>query len=201
VSRAGRRLSPEEAKLWARVAKTVTPLHDPAPLGKGDHPKDRGGAGAGERDVERAPPASRVLPPPPQRAGGPPSLLSQSKGGEEVGRHGLDNSWERRLARGLVHPDFSLDLHGASLDAAHSRLLHGLAQAKAMGARVVLLVTGKPRPVEAGERGQRRGAIRAKVIDWLAASDHALDIAAIRGAHRRHGGPGALYIILKRRRG
>ena len=69
-----------------------------------------------------------------------------------------------------------------------------------MNVRIVLLITGKSRPVEAAERGQRRGAIRAKVIDWLAASDHALDIAAIRGAHRRHGGPGALYIILKRRR-
>ena len=69
-----------------------------------------------------------------------------------------------------------------------------------MGARLVLLVTGKPRPVEPAERGQQRGAIRAKVIDWLAASEHATDIAAIRGAHRRHGGPGALYLVLKRRR-
>ena len=76
----------------------------------------------------------------------------------------------------------------------------GLAQARAMGARLVLLITGKPRPVDAADRGTRRGAIRAKVLDWLAAGPHASDIAAIRQAHRRHGGDGALYVVLKRKR-
>jgi len=99
-----------------------------------------------------------------------------------------------------VHPDFTLDLHGHTLDAAHARLLHGLSQAKAMGARLVLVITGRPRPADAADRGQRRGAIRAKLLDWLAHSDHAPDIAAIRGAHQRHGGAGALYVVLKRRR-
>lgn len=115
-------------------------------------------------------------------------------------RHGLDGSWNRKLSRGAVAPDFTLDLHGASLDAAHGRLMHGLTQAKAMGARIVLLVTGKPRPADPADRTSRRGAIRAKVIDWLGASEHARDIAAIRGAHPRHGGQGALYIILRKRR-
>ncbi|HKR91689.1 Smr/MutS family protein, partial [Novosphingobium sp.] len=75
-----------------------------------------------------------------------------------------------------------------------------LAQAKAMGARVVLVVTGKPRPADAMDRGERRGAIRAKIADWLAASPYAEDIVAVRGAHRRHGGAGAIYLVLKRRR-
>jgi len=99
-----------------------------------------------------------------------------------------------------VQPDFSLDLHGASLDVAHARLDRGLAQAKAMGARVVLVVTGKARQAEPGDRGRQRGVIRAKIADWLAAGEHAFDIAAIRGAHRRHGGAGALYIVLRRPR-
>jgi DNA-nicking Smr family endonuclease len=64
----------------------------------------------------------------------------------------------------------------------------------------VLLITGKPRPTDAADRGERRGAIRAKVLDWLAAGPHASDIAAIRKAHRRHGGDGALYIVLRRKR-
>ena len=74
----------------------------------------------------------------------------------------------------------------------------GMAQARAIGARTILLVTGKPRPVEAADRGNRRGAIRAKVLDWLAASSHHSAIAAVRRAHQRHGGDGALYIVLKR---
>jgi DNA-nicking Smr family endonuclease len=38
------------------------------------------------------------------------------------------------------------------------------------------------------------------VGDWLAASRHAGDIAAVRNAHPRHGGGGALYIVLRRGR-
>jgi DNA-nicking Smr family endonuclease len=37
------------------------------------------------------------------------------------------------------------------------------------------------------------------VHDWLAASRHAARIAAVRGAHGKHGGGGGLYIILRRR--
>jgi len=105
----------------------------------------------------------------------------------------------KKLARAEVHPDFTLDLHGHGLDAAYARLDHGLSQALAMGARVVLVITGKPRPVEAADRGERRGAIRAKLLDWLAHGSHAHRIASVRGAHRKHGGAGAVYVILKER--
>ncbi|MEO6387124.1 MAG: Smr/MutS family protein [Croceibacterium sp.] len=113
---------------------------------------------------------------------------------------GLDSGWERKLGRAAIAPDFTLDLHGHTLDQAHARLDAGLGQARAMEARLVLLITGKSRPVDAADRGTQRGAIRAKVLDWLAAGPHASQIAAIRNAHRRHGGEGALYIVLKRRR-
>ena len=113
---------------------------------------------------------------------------------------GLDASWDRRLRAGTLSPDFTLDLHGHTLDQAHRRLDMGLGRAKTMGARVVLLITGKQRPAEAADRGERRGAIRAKVLDWLAAGPHASDIAAIRKAHRRHGGEGALYLVLRKER-
>jgi DNA-nicking Smr family endonuclease len=59
----------------------------------------------------------------------------------------------------------------------------------------VLLITGHHRP---GEPPLQRGRIRAAVHDWLAASRHAADIAAVRPAHRRHGGGGSLYLILRR---
>ena len=136
----------------------------------------------------KRPPKGRVPPPLPKPRSAP------------VPGPGLDSSWERKLATAAIAPDFTLDLHGHTLDQAHQRLDIGLGQAKAMGARLVLLITGKPRPVQAADRGERRGAIRAKVLDWLAAGPHASDIAAIRPAHRRHGGEGALYLVLKRRR-
>jgi DNA-nicking Smr family endonuclease len=112
----------------------------------------------------------------------------------------LDSHWDRRFRSGSVEPDFTLDLHGHTLDQAHDRLIDGIAQARAMGARVVLLIVGKSRPVAAADRGARRGAIRANVLDWLASSSHAAAIASIRKAHIRHGGEGALYVVLKRAR-
>ena len=111
----------------------------------------------------------------------------------------LDASWDRRLSRGLVAPESSIDLHGHSLAAAYDRLDHGLDHAIRRGDRVLLLITGKP-PRPESERPHARGAIRAAVGDWLASSRHADRIAAVRTAHPRHGGSGALYIILRRPR-
>ncbi len=188
-----RRLSTEEAAVWRRVAETVTPLQRARPLRKDIDPVPP------VPDMPLVAPAlttklkGRIPPARPE----PPKPPALPRGDVPIG---LDASWERKIARGGLDPDFSLDLHGAGLDQAYSRLMHGLAQARALGARVVLVVTGKPRPTEAADRGQARGAIRAKIIDWLGASEHAGSIAAIRGAHRRHGGPGALYVVLKRRR-
>jgi DNA-nicking Smr family endonuclease len=194
-----RGLTADEAAAWARLAATVRPLRAPLPLA--------GGAGGGP-EGSGARPADSPIPNPSRRregdrkaaapihprpnAGGPPSPLGEERT--------LDSTWDRKLARGTVEPDFTLDLHGHTLDAAHGRLDQGLMQAKAMGARVVLLIAGKPRPADPADRGTRRGAIRAKVLDWLAAGPHGADIAAVRTAHRRHGGEGALYLVLRRRR-
>ncbi|HEX2802647.1 MAG TPA: Smr/MutS family protein [Sphingomicrobium sp.] len=84
-----------------------------------------------------------------------------------------------------------------NLDRAWVAIDRGLERAIADGDRVLLLVTGHER---AGDPPVRRGKIRAAVHDWLSASRHASHIAAVRGAHRRHGGGGSLYIILRRNR-
>ncbi|MCC6827012.1 MAG: Smr/MutS family protein [Novosphingobium sp.] len=191
MKRPSRRLSAEEAALWARLAQTITPLD---------------GRKVAAPVIEAAPVAppmpaakgKRRPPPPPIPA--PTAAAARPPEPRALDRHGLDASWDRRLARGLAAPDFTLDLHGASLEAAHSRLDHGLTLAMAQGARLVLLVTGRSRPHDGpAGRGERRGAIRAKVFDWLEAGPHGSRIAAIRPAHPRHGGAGAVYIVLRRR--
>jgi len=193
--RSPRGLTEDEKAAWARLAGTVRPLNPPQPVPakagrEGDHPKD--GGGAQPENPQR--PVNRTRPDLPLHHASRDPLPPM---GED--RAGLDSSWERKLRGAKMEPDFTLDLHGLSLDAAHRRLDHGLTQAKAMGARLVLVVTGKPRPVDPADRGERRGAIRAKILDWLAAGPHGPDIAAVRNAHRRHGGEGALYLVLKRR--
>lgn len=114
---------------------------------------------------------------------------------QPIGNRTLDGSWDRKLAGGRVDPDRVLDLHGMNLDGAWSAIDRGLEQAIARGDRVLLLITGHHRP---GEPPVQRDKIRAAVHDWLAASRHSAAIAAVRGAHRRHGGGGSLYIILRR---
>jgi DNA-nicking Smr family endonuclease len=122
----------------------------------------------------------------------PPAPAAKARPGET-----LDGSWDRRLGRGIVQPDVTVDLHGHSLAGAYALLDSRLEQAIGIGARVLLLITGKP---PKGEPPIARGRIRAAVGDWLAASRHAGSIAAVRAAHPRHGGAGALYIVLRRRK-
>ena len=109
----------------------------------------------------------------------------------------LDGGWDKRIAKGMIMPDSSIDLHGHTLASAHALLDQGLDRAIQRGDRVLLLVTGKP-PRPESERPHARGAIRAAVADWIGASRHADAIAAVRGAHPRHGGQGALYLVLRR---
>ena len=90
-----------------------------------------------------------------------------------------------------------LDLHGLNLDQAWGAIDRGLDRAIAAGKRIVLLITGHAR---AGDPPVQRGRIRAAVHDWLEVSRHAPKIAAVRAAHRRHGGGGSLYIILRQNR-
>lgn len=177
-------LSREEAALWSRLARTVRPIHRES----GDLPRAEIGS-VPRVSVRPTPLATAPMPMSPQRAR------------EELHTRSLDAGWDRKLAQGLMSPDFTIDLHGASLDAAHGRLDHMLALAVSQGARLVLLITGKPRPGDgSGGRGERRGAIRAKFAEWLAHGQHASRIAAIRPAHPRHGGAGAVYLVLRKSR-
>jgi DNA-nicking Smr family endonuclease len=206
---AGRPLNPDEAQLWARVMASVRPMRAVA-----------------VRIPERAPP----LPPPPNPIIGPngkivpapPAPMGRVKPlvrnvvtpyaarpaakpvvarqvVKPITTNTLDGGWDKRLTRGVVSPDSSIDLHGHTLASAHAMLDVGLGRAIARGDRVLLLVTGKP-PRPESERPHARGAIRSAVTDWLAGSRHAGSIAAVRGAHPRHGGQGALYIVLRRGR-
>jgi len=163
-----RPLSPEEKALWQRVVQSVRPFHAAAP------------------EAEIAPTKTPKI----QIRPTAPEPLRKAEPGTT-----LDGSWDRRLSRGLVQPDRTVDLHGHSLATAYDLLDRRLEQAAATGDRVLLLITGKPR-----SGTERRGAIRAAVGDWLAASRHAGHIAAVRGAHPRHGGAGALYIVLRRKK-
>jgi DNA-nicking Smr family endonuclease len=179
-----RRLSAEEHALWARVARTARPL-------------------PGKKLADATPAAEEASPPPipiilhraphhhPR-----PAAIKPSSGPRDT----LDGSWDKRLAKGDLVPDVTIDLHGETLATAHVRLNRGLEAALRRGDRTILLITGKPAVDNPRLPPTSRGVIRASVTDWLAVSSYSDRIAAIRNAHPRHGGAGALYIILRRAR-
>jgi DNA-nicking Smr family endonuclease len=101
----------------------------------------------------------------------------------------------------VVAPDLTIDLHGYTLSSAHAELEAGLTRAVARHARLILLVTGRPPPPGRSRLDNPlRGVIRASIGDWLHHSRYAAQIAAVRNAHPKHGGAGALYVILRRAR-
>ena len=175
----GPRLSAEERALWARVAATVTPLE-----GKSAEVSDLP-VGHLPPPVKRKP-VTRSLPQP------KPARLN-----EPAAPDTLDGGWDRRLRKGGVSPDRTIDLHGHTLATASNALEHALARAVADDIRVLLVITGKPPKPDA----KGRGLIRAAIGTWLGSSGYRDRIAAVRNAHPRHGGTGALYVILRRRRG
>jgi len=184
-----RRLSAAEQAAWADLAASVTPLpgkQRPVP------PSQQGASQSGPDAI----PAMGVKP---ARAahspGGGPSVPARSR----AIFGSLDSRWERLIKRGRLDPDLTFDLHGHTLTTAYERIMAGLDQARMMDARVVLVIAGRERVADPADRSTTRGAIRAQLLDWLAASRHSRAIAAVRRAHPRHGGEGALYLILKRR--
>ena len=176
---AGRRLDPDEQALWTRVAATVRALGHRSPTPS--LPARPRSTRAIEDDV-----AARAR-----------NRTAIDTGLGKAPGETLDGGWDRRLRQGAVAPERSIDLHGHTLVSAHAALDHALERAIADDVRLLLVVTG--RAPRAGET--RRGLIRASIGDWLATSRHSGQIAAIRSAHPRHGGAGALYLILRRRRG
>ena len=176
-----RRLTTDEETLWGQVTATVRRLDQP-----------RTGV-APPRQIERAP-APPVAPDRPGRIGAPPAET-------------LDGGWDRRLSQGRVEPQMVIDLHGLTRDAARQLLYRRLHDARQRQLRVVLVITGKgarPGPAPAdlvpGLSGgvAARGSIRAELPRWLGEAGLSAPVAAVRRAHPRHGGEGAVYLILRR---
>ncbi len=222
---AGRRLQPDERALWNRVAQTVTPLPKRAPTAAAIQsalappPK---ASPLQPRRIEAMTPeewtiGSALTGAKSRSASGLVSTGQAQANHAHANRLApggatLDGGWDKGFRRGAIRPDRSIDLHGYTVDQAHALLERAIAAALADDVRVLLVVTGKepkgqPRqdstyhpPAYLPDAPRRRGIIRASIADWLAHSRHAAMIAAVRNAHPRDGGAGALYVVLRRKR-
>ena len=184
-----RSLDSNEKALWGRVIATVEPMHEAKP--KVEAKASNASTPSKPVRVERRRDTDK--------AGTTNGPLVFARGERNIIHKPvatLDGHWDRRIVKGGIIPDVSVDLHDTGLSGAYARLDGALEQAIAQKMKVVLLVTGKARTHDRAS-GEGRGAIASVVRDWLASSRHSSSISAVRGAHPRHGGAGALYIVLK----
>jgi DNA-nicking Smr family endonuclease len=105
---------------------------------------------------------------------------------------GLDGSTERKLTRGLLEIDATIDLHGMTQAQAHTTLDRFVGRHVNQASRVLLVVTGK------GKGGD--GVLKRQMPEWLMAGPYASRILRIVTAARGHGGAGAFYVLLRRKR-
>ena len=92
------------------------------------------------------------------------------------------------LRKGRLEPEAKLDLHGYRREAAYRALQRFLMRAQGLGQRVVLVVTGKG------------GTLRDTLPRWLGEPEFRNLVVGASVAHAKHGGDGAFYVALKKKR-
>jgi len=194
-------LSDDDREIWSAVARTATPLHParPKPVDFAPEPV-------------HAPMAEKPAPHPPRpltRIGGKLSggrvtvnLATDPMRAAETPGNRMDRKNFERLRKGKIKPDARLDLHGMTAAQAHSELTGFIYRCHAAGKRLALVITGKGNTVreEVGIMPTRQGILRHSLPHWLDSPHLRPMILEITPAHARHGGGGAYYVYLRRKR-
>ncbi len=136
--------------------------------------------------------------PPPSTHAGPVKTLPAAMAIARPLEHGRAGDVDRRLLdrlrRGRMPVEATADLHGLTQSEAHRRLAEFIAACYAQGRRCVIVVTGK------GSGKAEPGVLKTMVPRWLNEPSMRPAILGFDYAQPRHGGSGALYVLLRRRR-
>lgn len=178
MSRKSRTPSDEDLLLWDHVTRDIAPLPNPKPapaktdtaVKKPKAPPKTPARVKGIKDVKAAAPVAPV------------TVLGK----------GIDKNTQKRLEKGQKTIDYTLDLHGKTQNEALDALRNVLLRAYQGNLRCVLVITGK------GTGG--KGVIRANFHDWLAMAPLNAIILHTSKAQPKHGGDGAFYVLLRRKR-
>ncbi|WP_227269161.1 Smr/MutS family protein [Roseobacter weihaiensis] len=193
-----RRLKPEEIELWRQVTDKTDALHrtqtfDPEVYAP--HPVKR----APDRQAPVQLDGKNPPKPSPRRVSFDlaPSLPDRLQKAPVQ----MDRKTFGRMSRGKVRPEARIDLHGMTLDRAHGALTRFILSSHGAGKRLVLVITGKGKDRDdGGPIPTRFGVLRHQVPQWLAAPPLASAVMQVSQAHLSHGGSGAYYVYLRRRR-
>ena len=117
---------------------------------------------------------------------------------------GLDKRSAKRLRRGQMSIDGRLDLHGHTQADAHRAAHAFVAAGYRSGKRCVLIITGKGGArdnIESSFMPDRdSGVLRRNLPRWLGEASVRHMVLRIESARPQHGGEGAYYVLLRRKR-
>lgn len=192
--RTSRPLRPEEREIWGKVARTVKPIAAPHAAPDAQQPEPRSAPSRatlqGEASRETF---SHMLDP---RAPVP-----------ERTRTPAERDGEKKVRRGRLEVEARFDLHGHTEASGRRALLNFLHRSRDRGAKTVLVITGKGASLRAlDERrfepwdpdGPRLpGVLKRALPRWMGEPDFAAIVSGYAGAHARHGGAGAYYVMLR----
>lgn len=157
---------------------------------------------AAMQGVRRLPPGRQLAvpdwqaePPAPPKRRPPREALHVDEDGDRLtgAAFGVAHDLVRSLARGEIVPESELDLHHLTADAAAHKAERFIEQSVEKGRRCVLLIHG--RGLHSGPSGP---ALRPALVESLCRRPLAKHVLAFASAPPRHGGPGALIVLLRR---
>lgn len=196
-----RKLRPEEEALWDKVAETTERMHPTRPTFMPE-PEERS-----KKPHKQKPKVKEPEPLRPFRVGqeamGKPSddLLPAIADRIRSAPVQMDRKQFQKMSRGKLVPEARIDLHGMTLAQAHPALNSFILTSVSRGFRLVLVITGKGKDKDTGGPiPERKGALRHQVPQWLKMAPLGSMVMQISEAHIRHGGGGAYYVYLRRRR-
>jgi DNA-nicking Smr family endonuclease len=117
---------------------------------------------------------------------------------------GVDWRQSERVRKGRATIEARIDLHGMGRDQAHTALIDFILNSQSIGRRMVLVITGKGRFSQREDEpwrdhhAPRRGLLQSMVPRWLNDAPIRDRIIGFHAAQPRHGGDGAIYVMLKR---
>ena len=113
----------------------------------------------------------------------------------------MDRRNFQRLLKGKFEIDATLDLHGMTADQAKVQMIGFINNAHRLGHRLVLVITGKGKRSHRDEvNREKSGVLRQSLPDWVESSAMTDKILQVTHAQPKHGGTGAYYVYLRRKR-
>jgi len=125
------------------------------------------------------------------KASKPPRFIVD---GAEGRAHGVNEKQLAKLRRGDVDIAATVDLHRSRADAARQQVTRQVTNAAAHRSRALLIIHGK------GRHSAGAPVLRSVVIDTLTAGACAKHVLAFCPALPKHGGSGAMYVLLRKQR-